>query len=434
MWDAAHSTSLREGGARRTNLVAAALLCVAGVVPAAQNEERLAEPGGLVSRPAPVVQPATMGEDGIPYPRSRPTELSDPIHPDLREAALSGEPVEVFLLLRIQAGAGGPDPAFVKAGHMVRIHEISEEIRGIERRYRPEGPLTREKERGIPIESFISDDDRARRRDLQEESDRRLDAMRRAAAGTLLHQVRGAQEAIARQVERLGGEARARIVTGNVLDAIVPGHALIELAEHPLVAALVPRHERTPALDKSSTTAGFPIWYTNGLDGGVYDIGIADTGVQQNHRAFTGKVFFSNTGTTTDPDGHGTHVAGIVGSGDATYRGAAYGLDAIIWGLAGGNAFVTMDWAVTSAGQQLEVFNMSWQYGLATDVDYNYENRWFDVFVGYYDVLISFAAGNSGWSDATTTMSHPAVGYNAITVAKTRRRRRARSGGASTTA
>ena len=58
---------------------------------------------------------------------------------------------------------------------------------------------------------------------------------------------------------------------------------------------------------------------------GVFNAGVADTGVQQNHPAFAGISFFNNSGSPTDPagDGHGTHVAGIAAAVTDNAKGVA---------------------------------------------------------------------------------------------------------------
>jgi len=64
------------------------------------------------------------------------------------------------------------------------------------------------------------------------------------------------------------------------------------------------------------------------ITGSGYTVAILDTGVDGTHPALSGRVVaghdFVNGDADPDDDyGHGTHVAGIVASGDTTYRGLA---------------------------------------------------------------------------------------------------------------
>ncbi|XP_013415310.1 alkaline protease 1-like [Lingula anatina] len=64
------------------------------------------------------------------------------------------------------------------------------------------------------------------------------------------------------------------------------------------------------ALDGDAYNAKYNIWG----DGEGIDVYVADTGINPNHEDFTGRVTIGwPTSTSVDDDGHGTHVASIIG-------------------------------------------------------------------------------------------------------------------------
>src|SRR5438128_6364698 len=69
-----------------------------------------------------------------------------------------------------------------------------------------------------------------------------------------------------------------------------------------------------------------------------YSVAVIDTGIDYNHpalgggwgrRVVAGYDFVNNDSDPMDDNGHGTHVAGIIGSSDATYTGVAPGVNLI---------------------------------------------------------------------------------------------------------
>lgn len=374
---------------------------------------------------APVVIDPETAEDGSPYPGVRApkgTGAAGKVDLDVIETAFGQDSVDVYLFLALPATESRLDLDAIRAPHEQELKRLSEDIREIELRYRSLLSLPPESEKleARTVESMITQEDRELRRSLQFEIDDRLHLMRQDVGNALRGQVAPVQAAVAIDVAHLGGQVHARVPLGNVLLATVPSASLTELGEHPSILRVAMRNEGVPLLNVSCSAGSWTTWHTNGYDGGAFDAGVSDTGVQEDHPAFAGLNFYTNETSHTDPDGHGTHVTGIIASGDTTYRGTAYGLDALIWGPAGGSSFATFDAAATGFAQSAESINLSWGYAIADVEDYNYESEWFDTYVEAFDVMATIAAGNEGWSDTLPRLRHPSAGYNPITVANMR--------------
>ncbi|WP_344880078.1 S8 family peptidase, partial [Nonomuraea antimicrobica] len=126
------------------------------------------------------------------------------------------------------------------------------------------------------------------------------------------------------------------------------------------------------SLDVSVPAVGAPAAWSAGLTGKGVKIGVVDTGIDQNHPDFTGRIaasqsFVPGTASATDDNGHGTHVASIAaGSGaasDGKYRGVAPDADLVVAKVLDAGGYGTnsdiiagMEWA---AGQGAKVINMS---------------------------------------------------------------------------
>ncbi|WP_433306874.1 S8 family peptidase [Actinoplanes sp. CA-030573] len=96
--------------------------------------------------------------------------------------------------------------------------------------------------------------------------------------------------------------------------------------------------KRKITLDHSVPQIGAPTAWKAGYDGTGVTVGILDTGIDQTHPDFAGKIVgtanFTGAPTVDDEVGHGTHVASIIaGSGAASggrYKGVAPGAKLLI--------------------------------------------------------------------------------------------------------
>jgi subtilisin family serine protease len=180
-----------------------------------------------------------------------------------------------------------------------------------------------------------------------------------------------------------------------------------------------------------------------GFDGGQQIIGIADTGIDDTHADFAGRVVRTfargRLGVHDDPHGHGTHVAGsAAGDGTASigaFKGTAPAAKIVFQSLldsAGGLGGLPLDLGdlLDEAYQVgVRIHNNSW--GAATKATYTMNSSEVDDYVWKNpDMLVVIAAGNDGTAfDRQNTptgvvdwlsMGSPATSKNAITVGASR--------------
>ncbi|MGW6928561.1 S8 family peptidase [Lentzea sp. NPDC054927] len=172
----------------------------------------------------------------------------------------------------------------------------------------------------------------------------------------------------------------------------------------------------TASLDRSAAQVGAPQAWAKGFTGKDVTVAILDTGVDETHPDLAGAVVesknFSDSDTTDDRVGHGTHVASTV-TGDGKYKGIAPDAKIVngkVLGDYGGgresDIIAGMEWAATKA----KVINMSlgssWP-DEGTDPMSQALNR----ITEQTGALFVVAAGNSGGA-----MGSPASADAALTV------------------
>ena len=283
----------------------------------------------------------------------------------------------------------------------------------------------------MEMESAITVEDRIKLKDLKEDLDSHLDGMRREVGRALENAVRPNQKAIEDFIEAKGGTVRAFITLSSALATTIPSDQLMIIAEHPLVLFVTKDRPTKLRLDVSVPSVGYNTWWDNGLSGGPFDFGIADTGIVEDHPAFYKMDFYSRPGDIVVGQ-HGTHVAGIVIAGSPPwidppypYLGGAHGLGGptgaggVIWANSGNSRsseMSAMEWVATGAIQSPEVVNASFGDVNPAITDYDNYDAFFDAYVTHYDTMVTVAAGNFGWSDDSTTIGHPALAYNILSV------------------
>jgi subtilisin-like proprotein convertase family protein len=254
------------------------------------------------------------------------------------------------------------------------------------------------------------------------------------------------------QIEKLGGRiiARDNSPFGPVV-RVQPPADWVALAALPGVQIVEPCRQRVRANDLSRATTGVAVNtlvatnYMN-LNGKNVMVEVNDFGIDATHPDFTAggtrptRIFGA---LLTDTDGHGTHVAGIIG-GDGTESLTVTNAQGSIMpatsgqfrGMATNVTLLSMD--MNLSDQELQeaaaltnalISNNSWNYG---DSSYDLAAASYDAAVrdalpemtGSQPVLFVFSAGNEGNGDDTTdpgngtpdSILSPATAKNVITV------------------
>jgi subtilisin family serine protease len=186
---------------------------------------------------------------------------------------------------------------------------------------------------------------------------------------------------------------------------------LSELAARPEVALVEPVAIPRPLDDHARRILNLNAVATNpiGLQGTGETIGIADTGIDKDHADFKNRIVatraWGRPKNTSDPDGHGTHVAGCAAGDGAASQGVVRGaapkakiyfqsiLDAE--GFLGGLPADLADLFQEAYDDGVRIHNNSW--GAFTFAQYTETANQVDCFVAKNpDMLIVIAAGNDG--------------------------------------
>ena len=188
------------------------------------------------------------------------------------------------------------------------------------------------------------------------------------------------------------------------------------------------------------------------LTGAGYTVVVIDTGIDLNNSFFGPDAnddgiadriafqhdFGANDATAQDLTGHGTHIASIIGSGDATYRGVAPGVNFVVFKIFddGGNAIFgqaekALQWVTNNASlYNILAVNMSfgdgrnWDWPDATDCGCGNTVKRETYGLGdelatlrSMDVITSAAAGNNFYEvSGVQGMNYPAADPATISV------------------
>jgi serine protease AprX len=234
-------------------------------------------------------------------------------------------------------------------------------------------------------------------------------------------QYHAATVGIAQTIQGVVATSRTyRLIAASAHSALPGGiNALSERDEVEMIWFDEPVHT---LLDASVPLIGAPqVWQAN-VTGKNIKVAIVDTGIDPNHPDFAGRIAqirdFTGEGDV-DKNGHGTHVAGIVGGAGAKYRGVApecsFYVAKVLRGNGSGSTSDVMagvEWAVQQGAQ---VINLSLGSDGACDGT-DALSVLCDAAVTQGAVLC-IAAGNAG--PGASTVGSPGCAKSVITIGAT---------------
>lgn len=297
-----------------------------------------------------------------------------------------------------------------------QIDALAARVRGIYDKYLPrdnQDTEDKEIEHSKKLSQYVTDADKKEIRALNEEREKLMRELRQQIARESAASVAEVQKVYAGRISSLGAKIQENYATLNAISAEIPVAALKEIASLSGVAEIVYNNPGKAELSNQVQSLGADTWWASGFDGGVWDVGVLDEGVLETHDALKSHTFYENYATNGN---HGTGVACMYASTNATHKGLAFGLNAILVDNAGDDA-TTMagaDWMLRFAGDDPEVINYSWGNGDATGSDWHSLSRFVDGVVFDYATNWAKSAGNQG--AGTNTMTIPANNYNGLTV------------------
>ncbi|HLD56805.1 MAG TPA: S8 family serine peptidase [archaeon] len=204
----------------------------------------------------------------------------------------------------------------------------------------------------------------------------------------------------------------------NAISGRIRADLLENLAKDSNIERIEPDYKTKVVLDSSTKQIGSDKVWANSTGKGV-NIAILDSGISTAHPALTNivkSVDFTGEGTG-DLLGHGTHVAGIVGSQDSKFRGVASGASLFDVKVLNGEGFGEasdlidgLDWALSN-GADIASLSLGAEIDGCDGTDILSESVDSVVSKG---LIVVVAAGNSGPN--SSTISSPGCSKLGLTV------------------
>ncbi len=216
----------------------------------------------------------------------------------------------------------------------------------------------------------------------------------------------------------------SRVFSGSAMTATP--NAIRVLATRPDVETIWLDEPVHTLLDVSVPLIGVPKIWNAGLTGNGIRVGIVDTGIDPDHPDLTGRIIANRDFTgegERDNNGHGTHVAGIIGGTGAQsggkYRGVAPDCSYIIAKVLKGNGSGMMSDVIAGleyvAEQHAQVVNLSLGGGANCDGT-DALSVACDSIVDQ-GIVVCVAAGNSG--PGAGTLGSPGCAKKVVTIGAT---------------
>ena len=216
-------------------------------------------------------------------------------------------------------------------------------------------------------------------------------------------------------VRSSGGKVISSEIAPAAVIARIPAKSIEVLAGHPEVQAIDAAPRPKPQSGIGWQAVGAPAWHSAGFTGGTgaSDTVPADAGVSSElpdptHPAFSGVVVDNDPGLISGSSDHGTHTAGVIASGDATYRGVAYGVDRLVNGSQPFQLGFEYE-GVPGAPDPAEVTNLSFGSPAADDNTDDSD----DVTTAFFGISQALGAGNDN-SDGSPEIAN--IGRNTMSV------------------
>jgi subtilisin family serine protease len=180
-------------------------------------------------------------------------------------------------------------------------------------------------------------------------------------------------------------------VSTTLVEMEISLNVIDELAKNNDVVYVQFAGEAVPELDDvHNITNVNPVW-NNFYRGERQTVALVDTGLDTAHPGFTNKVVsvidYGNSGASTDPDGHGTHVGGImIGTGaqsvDNNKRGMAYNGNVLVQAYLGCTSCPSLtDLMADTWNNGVRISNNSWGKSSVTTNRYDSYAREVDSFI-----------------------------------------------------
>jgi subtilisin family serine protease len=203
-----------------------------------------------------------------------------------------------------------------------------------------------------------------------------------------------------------------------------------------LVSTMDVSAQADPTNGSFGSLIGLPTAFSgNTYRGAGYSVAVIDTGIDYTHadlgggfgagyRVVAGWDFVNNDANPLDDNGHGTHVAGIIGSSSATYSGVAPNVNLIalkVLDASGSGSFGKVEdalkWVAANQSQyNIVAVNLSLGSGNYTSNPYTFLDDEFSSLKSK-GVFIAVAAGNSFYSNNSQVgLDFPAIHPGVVSV------------------